>query len=381
MRALIVASVASMIDQFNMPNILMLRELGYGVTVAANFDESGSITKDRADSLMRRLEELGVTVVNVPIPRRIFAIRDILKSYRILKRLSRENRYDLLHCHSPIGGALARFAVRKERRRGSTKTVYTAHGFHFYKGAPKKNWLMFYPVEKLCARLTDVLITINREDCDFAKRKLRAGRVEYIPGVGVDIDKISSVEVDKAAKKEFFGIPADSPLLLSVGELNENKNHELVLRALASVRDLRVHYAIAGKGNLERHLMSLSRELGLEDRVHLLGYREDVYEFYRIADVFVHPSYREGLPVSVIEAMASGLPVVASKIRGNEDLIEEGGGFLLSPKDEDGFADAIEKLISSGSLRRKMGEYNREAVRKYSTEPVCEALLEIYKEN
>lgn len=302
------------------------------------------------------------------------------KAIKQIRKIVIENKYDIVHCHTPIAAMCTRIACRKVRKSG-TRVIYTAHGFHFYKGAPKKNWLVFYPVEKLCARLTDVLITINREDCEFAKRKLRAGRVEYIPGVGVDIDKISSVEVDKAAKKEFFGIPADSPLLLSVGELNENKNHELILRALASVRDSRVHYAIAGKGSLERHLMSLSRELGLEDRVHLLGYREDVYEFYRIADVFVHPSYREGLPVSVIEAMASGLPVVASKIRGNEDLIEEGGGFLLSPQDEDGFADAIEKLISSGSLRRKMGEYNREAVRKYSTEPVCEALLEIYKEN
>jgi glycosyltransferase involved in cell wall biosynthesis len=381
MKALIVASVASMIDQFNMPNILLLRELGYEVTVAANFNDSGSITKSRAEDVSRRLQEMGVTVVNVPIPRKVCALGAIFKSYRILKKLSRREQYGIMHCHSPIGGAVARLAVKRERKRGVTKTVYTAHGFHFYKGAPKKNWMLYYPVEKLCSRFTDVLVTINKEDHILAENKLHAGRVEYIPGVGVDNRRISSVSVDVAAKKEFFGIPADSPLLLSVGELNENKNHETVVRALASVRDTRVHYAIAGRGALDGHLISLSRELGVEDRVHLLGYREDVYDFYHMADVFVHPSYREGLPVSVIEAMALGLPVVASRIRGNEDLVDEGGGILISPTDTDGFADAIEKLLSDGSLRRRMGGHNKEASKKYSVEVVSEALLEIYKEN
>lgn len=380
-KALIVASVASMIDQFNIPNILLLKELGYEVTVAANFEESGSITKSRAEALTHRLGDMGVTVVNVPIPRRIFAFGSIFKSYRILKRLSRREKFELLHCHSPIGGALARLAVKREHKQGVTKTVYTAHGFHFYKGAPKKNWLMFYPVEKLCARLTDVLVTINREDYDLAQKKLRAGRVEYIPGVGIDIGKISSVSVDRREKKEFFGIPADSPLILSVGEVNENKNHEVAIRALAKLTNTRAHYAIAGKGALEGHLMKLCLELGLEDRVHLLGYREDVYEFYRAADLLVHPSYREGLPVAVMEAMASGLPVVASSIRGNEDLIDEGGGILLLPNDVDGFAQAIDKLLSSVTVRTRMGEYNRNRSLEYSTDIINEALLKIYNES
>ena len=378
-RALIAASVASMIDQFNIPNILLLHELGYEVTVAANFDSGGSITEARAKDLIRRLESMGVKVVNVPIPRRITALGSIIKSYRILKKLSRKNGYDILHCHSPIGGAVARMAVRRERKRGMTKTVYTAHGFHFYRGAPKKSWLLYYPVEKFCAKITDVLITINREDYDLAKRKLRAGRVEYISGVGIDAEKISSVSVNKADKKKYFGIPADAPVVFSVGELNSNKNHESALRAIAQLENVHAHYVIAGKGDLFDRLIGLSRELGIEDRVHLLGYREDVLEIYKIADVFLHPSYREGLPVSVIEAMAAGLPVVASRIRGNVDLIDKDGGFLVEPWDIDGMSDSIDRILSNEKLRAEMGAHNAEAAKKYSTESVVELLRGIYE--
>ena len=379
-KALIAASVASMIDQFTIPNIKLLAELGYEVTVAANFEESGSITKERAAALAQNLADMGVKVVNLPIPRRVLALGAILKSYLKLRKLSRENKYSLMHCHSPIGGAIARLAVRKERKQGITKSVYTAHGFHFYKGAPKKNWLIFYPIEKLCARVTDVLITINREDYELAKEKMHAGRVEYIPGVGIDTDKISSIKVDRVKKKEFFGIPADAPLVLSVGELNRNKNHEVALRALACAMNTDAHYAIAGKGSLDGKIMGIARELGIEDRIHLLGYRTDVLEFYQIADIFVHPSYREGLPVSVMEAMAAGLPVVASRIRGNEDLIDEGGGILLTADDVDGFTVAIEDLLSDSEKRRRMGAHNREASHRYSIGAVSEKLLAIYEE-
>ena len=377
-KALIATSVASMIDQFNMPNIRLFIELGYEVTVAANFAECGSITKARADELVKRLKEMGVTVVNTPIPRKISALGGIFKSYRKIKKLSRANKYDIVHCHSPIGGAITRLAVRKERKEGQTKTVYTAHGFHFYKGAPKKNWMLYYPVEKLCARFTDVLLTINSEDYAFAKEKLRAGRVEYIPGVGIDNESFYALKRMRDEKKEYFGIPKDAPVILSVGELNSNKNHETVVRALAALENDDAHYVIAGKGDLFDKLVYLSRSLGVEDRVHLLGYREDVREIYGIADVFAHPSFREGLPVSVIEAMAAGLPVVASNIRGNVDLIDRDGGVLLQPKDVEGFAEAIDKLIVSYKTRKDMGAYNCEKAEKYSTSAVVEVLREIY---
>ena len=376
-RALIAASVASMIDQFNMPNIRLLLELGYEVDVAANFTFTGSITKERADEVRKRLSDMGVNVYDVPVPRRILAVGDILKSYRMIKGLSRKREYSLMHCHSPIGGAIARAAVRRERRAGKTKSIYTAHGFHFYKGAPKKNWLVFYPVEKLCARMTDVLITINREDFAFAKRKLKAKRVEYIPGVGIDPERFLPTE-KSIMKRSEIGVPGDAKMLLSVGELNKNKNHEKVIRAIAELKRDDVHYAIAGKGALADDLTRLAEELGIAERVHILGYRDDVDELYGAADLFVHPSYREGLPVSVIEAMAAGLPVVASRIRGNVDLITEEGGRLVCPCNVRGFAEAIDTVLSDAELSEKMGLHNREAAKNYSTEAVSELLSKLY---
>ena len=377
-KALVAASVASMIDQFTIPNIKALIDLGYEVDVAANFEDGGSITEDRAKGLIARLEEMGARVINTPIPRGPLAFGKIIKSYRIIKRISRENKYGIMHCHSPIGGAVARLGVRGERKRVGTRVIYTAHGFHFYKGAPKKNWLLYYPVEKLCARFTDVLLTINREDYELAKRKLRAGRVEYVPGVGIDVEKFLSVSINKAEKKASLGIPEDAPVIFSVGELNQNKNHEVILRALAKI-NTDAHYVIAGKGALEGELTKIALALGISERVHLLGYREDVAELYHIADVFVHPSYREGLPVSVMEAMAAGLPVVASKIRGNVDLIMDEGGYLVAPCDVGGFAEALESVLSSSDKRAKMGAYNRAEAKKYSYEAIEKTILDIYE--
>ena len=378
-RALITASVASMIDQFNMPNIRLLLELGYEVDAAANFTDPGSITAERAEALKVCLTDMGVTVTDLPIPRRITALGGIIKSYRVMKRLSRDRKYDLVHCHSPIGGAIARLAVRRERKKGITKSIYTAHGFHFYRGAPKKSWLLFYPIEKLCSRFTDVLITINREDYALAKDKLRAGRVEYIPGVGVDTDRFFQPDVREEKRRE-LGISKDAALLLSVGELNANKNHAVIIRALAQLERADVHYAIAGRGALGEELSALCRKMGVEDRVHLLGYRDDVAQIYSAADVFVHPSYREGLPVSVMEAMAAGLPIAASRIRGNTDLVDTEGGFLLEPADTDGFARAIDGLLKDRELMKKMGEHNRLASSKYSVSTVKELTEKIYKE-
>ncbi len=376
-RALIVASVASMIDQFTIPSIMLLKELGYKVDVAANFDDGGSISAERSAALISHLESIEVAVVNAPIPRRIFAIGSIMRSFKLLKRISKENEYDLVHCHSPIGGAITRLAVHGARKKG-TRVIYTAHGFHFYKGAPIKNWLLFYPVEKFCARLTDVLITINEEDFAFAKRKLRAKRIEHLPGVGVDVDSFSALKIDAAEKKRSIGVPEHARVILSVGELNENKNHETVIRAIAGLDDNTIHYVIAGKGALRDKLNELARELGIGERVHLLGYREDVTELYGTADLFVHPSYREGLPVSVMEAMASGLAVVASGIRGNVDLVGSEGGILLCPTDVDGFASAVSSLLADEVELKKMGDCNRAAAEKYSFDAVKIKLLKIY---
>lgn len=212
--------------------------------------------------------------------------------------------------------------------------IYTAHGFHFFKGAPLINWLVFYPIEKLCSRWTDVLITITREDYHLAQNKMHAKKVIYVPGVGIDTAVFAPMACDavtNAKKRKELKLAMTDIVMLSVGELNKNKNHEIMLRAMAQLGNKDLHYVIAGQGNLKDYLEKLARELGVADKLHLLGFRSDVKELFKIADFFAHPSFREGLSVAVMEAMANALPVICTGIRGNTDLIENNkGGYLLN---------------------------------------------------
>ena len=245
-----------------------------------------------------------------------------INAYKQLKKLIKENNYDIIHCHTPVAGVLTRLAARNNK---NTTVIYTAHGFHFFKGAPLINWIIYYQVERFCARYTDKLITINKEDYERAKRfSLRKnGKVYYVPGIGIDLEKIQNLKVDVKQKKTELGMPENIPVLLSVGELNKNKNHEIVLQALNKLKVKNFIYLICGRGVLKEYLERKIQEFHLTNKVKLLGYRSDVIEILKKADLFIFPSKREGLPVSVIEAMAAGLPVIASNVRGNRDLIEK----------------------------------------------------------
>lgn len=271
-----------------------------------------------------------------------------LKAIRQIRKIVQDNQYVMVHCHTPIAAACTRLACHKLRKKG-LKVYYTAHGFHFYKGAPLKNWLIYYPIEKICAHWTDMLITINTEDYALAQKKLKAKEIEYVPGVGVDIARFANIEFDRNAKREEIGVPKDAIMLLSVGELNENKNHETVIRALAEINDPSLHYVIAGKGQRKEYLENLVNELGAQ--VHLLGFRNDIEQLDKAADLFLLPSFREGLNVSTIEALASGLPVICSEIRGNVDLVKSGiTGYLANPHDSHSFADKIKEMLKSGDF-------------------------------
>jgi glycosyltransferase EpsD len=278
-----------------------------------------------------------------------------------------------------MGGVLTRLAVRNCFKK-NTKIIYTAHGFHFYKGASFKNWLFYYPVERFLARYTDVLITINKEDYQRAKNSFKAVSVEYIPGVGVDTDKFCKIEIDSKIKRKELELPEDAFVALSVGEINRNKNHETVIKSLAKLNNINIHYIICGQGLLEKHLYELIVKLGLEKQVHLLGYRKDIAEICKVSDVFVFPSFREGLSVSLMEAMATGLPVVCSNIRGNTDLIENGeGGFLVEAGDVNKFAEYINKIYENKELREKFRRNNQNRINKYSLNNITELMTNLYK--
>ena len=295
-----------------------------------------------------------------------------------IRKLVQGGQYDIVHCHTPVAAMCTRIACIGARKRG-TKVFYTAHGFHFFKGAPLKNWLLFYPVEKICSYFTDVLITINREDYQMAQKRLKACRVEYVPGVGVDVEKFRNTQVDKKQKRAELGIPENATMLLSVGELNRNKNQQVIIRALAQLNNPDIHYAVVGMGGQAEALKKLSEELGVAQQVHFLGYREDVAELCHTADIFCFPSQREGLGLAAVEAMAAGLSVVAADNRGTREyMINEETGFVCQNNDVASFADAIHKLQSDRRLRERIGEANKWKAEDFDLSKVTLQMKRIY---
>ena len=299
--------------------------------------------------------------------------RGNLTAIQQIKALVENGQYDIVHCHTPLAAACTRLACRKVRKSG-TRVFYTAHGFHFFKGAPLQNWLLYYPVEKLCAHFTDVLITINQEDYDLARRKLKAQNVVYVPGVGIDLEKFGFCNVDPAAKRRELGIPEDARVLLSVGELSHRKNHKILLEAVAGIPDLVV--VIAGRGSLRAELEELAAKLGIETRLKLLGYRADIADLCAMCDVFALPSLQEGLPVALMEAMASRKTVVCSRIRGTTDLLGADHPMLFEPNDIADCTRAIQQALCAD--RVACGAENRERMRLFAIDEIIARMLRIY---
>lgn len=374
---LMTATVPSMIGQFNMENIKILLDMGYEVHVACNFKDRSVWTDKRTEEFEKQLLELGVKKIQIDYARSPYSILKLIKSYFELKNIIKIEKYVCLHCHTPVASMISRLAAKKT----DTKVIYTAHGFHFYKGAPLINWILYYPIEKLLSYYTDVLITINKEDYQRAKKFFHAKKTKYIPGVGIDIEKIQSIQVDRNAKRKELGINEKDFFLLSVGELNRNKNHEIVIRALSKLRNTNVKYAVCGQGELEKYLENVAVKLGVKDQLFLLGFRTDIIEIYKSADLFLFPSKREGLSVALMEAMACGLPCIVSKIRGNTDLIEDkkGGYIWKDVKNEMELVNCCNKLIQNRTKWENMGKENREKVALFDKKIVRNKMKKIYE--
>ena len=376
-KALMVAHVAYAIELFNIPNIKLLIDMGYEVQVACNFDDRSSLSDEKVAILKDKLTSMGVKYHNIPFERQPLKPANI-KAYTQLKALIDSEKFDLIHCHTPVGGIITRLAAASSRKKNGTKVIYTAHGFHFFKGAPLINWLIYFTAEKFCSYFTDTLITINKEDFANAENKLNAKKVCYVPGVGVDTAHFVSTRGKREELLSEISADEDSIILLSIGELSDRKNHSVSIKALSQIDNKNLHLVIAGTGEKKEEFLSLAKELGVDGRVHLLGFRTDVAELLKSVDIFLFPSIQEGLPVALMEAMSCGLPVICSEIRGNTDLIDDSCGVLCDATDAYGFAAAIRKLIGNEALRKSMAEKAFKESKKYDIKIIENYMKDIY---
>jgi glycosyltransferase involved in cell wall biosynthesis len=313
------------------------------------------------------------------IYRSLFDFKSNYTAYKNLMSLLKREKIDVIHCNTPIGGLLGRLCGKMMK---TPKIIYTAHGFHFYKGAPLINRTIFKWAEMWLARYTDAIITINQEDYQAAQKfKLRNnGKVYFMPGVGVDTKDFQLEGVDKQVIRSTIGLSAEDIVLIAMGDLIYRKNYAASIKAIAKANNTKLHFLICGKGPLLDELKALARKLNIENQIHFLGFRTDIKELLQAADIFLFTTYQEGLPRAMMEAMAAGLPCVASKIRGNTDLIEDGkGGFLREPEDIDGFAEAINKLAFNKGLRKSMGLSNIKTIIQFDVESVKSEMKKLYE--
>lgn len=369
-KKLLVTSTDLMMIQFLVPHIIHLSENGYDVEIACS-DVGG-----RMEEIRQKLQEY---VKNIHVVRLVRSpINPVnLKGYQDMKKIIQGGQYDIIWTNEPVMGVVTRLAAVQARKRG-TKVIYMVHGFHFFDGAPKINWLVYYPIERMMASKADVIATVNREDYKRAQT-MSVKKVEYIHGIGINTNRLTPSKEQNDIKKE-LGLAEDDFLVLSVGELNRNKNQKTIIKALSLMNNDKVHYILCGKGEQLEKLQKLTKKLQLERQVHFLGYRKDVVDICSQADVYVMPSKREGLPVASLEAMYCGLPLVTSNIRGLVDVMEDGvTGYLCKPNDVQAFANKIKVIMEKQELRKSMGKNNKREVIPYCVHNSKQEVFELLK--
>lgn len=370
MKVLLTATVQSHICQFHKPLIEVLHQHGCEVHVAArdNLAEKNGLKLDFVEK-----------VHNIPFARSPKSA-DNIKAYRQLKKIIKEEKYDIIHCNTPMGGIVTRLAARKARKTG-TKVYYTAHGFHFYKGAPKKNWIVFYPIEKLFSKITDKLITINCEDYELASKKFHT-EVFYIHGVGVDERRYCPVsDEQKRILRQKMGYAIDQKVILCIGELLPNKNQTMAIKMMKHVIEIYPDAVLllAGNGPEKEKLEQSINDFEMQDSVKLLGYCTCLEKYQQIADLLVSCSKREGLPLNIVEAMLSANPVVASKNRGHCELVQnDKNGYLVDVDDVAAMSKYVKNLLSDDKKGIEMGEKARKFAEQYGFNAVKKELEYIY---
>lgn len=368
-KALLFAPMSSVHERFNIANINALKDLGAEIHLLANFssDEHSKEYKKKC---------IGEKIVVHEMPFSRHSLKSNLHFIKQIKKLLILENFDIVHAHTETGGILLRLAMSANI---NTKYIYTAHGMSFYKGSSLKSQIIYKPIERFICKKMDINLAINQEEFYYLK-KWKPCAAYFVHGAGFDMEAITNVQINVEKKKSELGIPLDRKLILSVGELNDNKNHIVILKAISEMKEEdRPYLLICGEGEKRNELISFANSFSYEDKLFLPGYRYDMPEIFHIADLFVFPSYHEGLSFALMQAMAAKLPVICSRIRGNIDLIDEKlGGFYCDSKQSKSLAKQIKSILDDERVTESFRYYNQKKVVLFSQSHVKDELLKLY---
>lgn len=367
---LIVATYGGFFSSFEVKNILNWKKRGAKVFLLSNF------TEKQYNRHQEIIDSLDVSTINYPFSRSLKKTH-FFKTIRFIKRVITTEKIDIVETQNPIVSALVRIACCRTSVRC---VIYTVHGFFFYKGCPLRKRLFFKPIETILAKKTDIIVTTNLEDYEYSKKlKPRVGSY-YVHGVGIECDAIMKEESNRIELCKELGLPTDSFLCVSVGECIKRKNHSEAIRAISKLKSYSdIHYLIIGDGSEINSLKQLSSHLEVDKNVHFLGYRNDANRIMKSCDLYLFPSIQEGLSVALMQAMACGLPVVCSRIRGNVDCIIHGeGGYTYSLFNECELSQYILECYNNRTSLKSFGIFNTRKSHEFSCEVVQKEMSAIY---
>lgn len=367
-KVLFTATVDSHILQFHLPFLKLFKENGYEVHVATNGKEDIPYCDYKH---------------TISFERSPFKFNNI-KAIIQLKKIIDTEKFDIIHTHTPMGSVVTRLAAKEARKKYHTRVIYTAHGLHFFKGAPLKNWLLFYPVEKYLSKYTDTLILINQEDFDLCKRKFKKCKdIQYVPGVGIDEEKFNfeMSEKEKLQLRKSLDLKKDDFVMIYAAELSKRKRQIWLVN---SIKDLLychsdIHLLLPGRDSLNGKCQKLVKKLKLEQQINFLGYRKDIPKLLKISNLALSSASQEGLPVNIMEAMYLDLPVIASNCRGNRDLVKDGiNGYLINLFDKKEFCKKITNIYNNQFKRKKNFIKNDENINKFLISKILVDMNKIY---
>ena len=375
MKALLLAAMGSVHRQHNKANIKALKEIGAIIYLAANFGTDTPREKNNTQ-FVDECKRDGINIIDIPFRRGGF-ITNVFQIPVLNKFLKRE-KFDIVHVHTETGGFMLRLSCLIQSKC-NTKFVYTPHGMSFWKGSSLKSQLVYRPLERWICPAMDMNLGMNMDEVENLKRWNKR-TAHYVHGVGLNVARMQNPARSREQMREEFGLTESDEFIASIGELDDNKNHITVIKALATLGRKDFKYVVCGVGPNKDMLLAEAEHMGLKENVILAGYRSDIPDVLNAADIFVFPSFHEGMPVSALEAMACGLPIICSEIRGNVDIIREGdNGYLFQPSDVETLARKLEYLLDDAEKRKIMGLKNKENVKDFSLESVTEELIRIYK--